>query len=239
MSVKNLSKSQHSRVGLLSHQFGFTLAEVIIVLGIIGVVAALTIPSLMKNWQDLQYKSTYKKAYAEATQAWLSAKNDDKLVYLPNVGDSKSERYANFAAFQSYFKTLKVCGDASSATLGAISECWADGDMWWKDCPASNGMGFIDTSGKAWVLTDSLYSITTNEISVDINGSQKPNKFGQDRFNFVPLSANGDWWGDLVKIGVTGDCISASNCNGQDSANVCPSVASHPCYYSSWLYGTK
>ncbi len=35
---------------------GFTLAEVLIVLGVIGIVAALTIPALMKNWQEERWQ---------------------------------------------------------------------------------------------------------------------------------------------------------------------------------------
>ena len=41
---------------------GFTLAEVLITLGIIGVVAAMTMPTLMNSTQGAQYKAAYKKA---------------------------------------------------------------------------------------------------------------------------------------------------------------------------------
>ena len=41
----------------------FTLAEILIVLMILGVIAALTIPSLMKGVAEAQYKAGYKKAY--------------------------------------------------------------------------------------------------------------------------------------------------------------------------------
>ena len=40
----------------------FTLAEVLITLGIIGVVAAMTMPTLMNQTQGAQYKTAYKKA---------------------------------------------------------------------------------------------------------------------------------------------------------------------------------
>ena len=46
----------------------FTLAEVLIVLGIIGIVAEMTIPSLVKQTQDLEFKSAWKKAYSELNQ---------------------------------------------------------------------------------------------------------------------------------------------------------------------------
>lgn len=39
----------------------FTLAEVLITLGIIGVVAAMTIPTLMNKTNDAELKSAYKK----------------------------------------------------------------------------------------------------------------------------------------------------------------------------------
>ena len=40
----------------------FTLAEVLITLGIIGVVAAMTIPTLISNTNGAQFKTAYKKA---------------------------------------------------------------------------------------------------------------------------------------------------------------------------------
>ena len=51
----------------------FTLAEVLITLGIIGVVAALTIPSLIQKYEEKQTVSQVKKAYSEISQAYMSA----------------------------------------------------------------------------------------------------------------------------------------------------------------------
>ncbi len=47
---------------------GFTLAEVLITLGIIGVVAAMTMPTLMNSTQGAQYKAAYKKALSAIAQ---------------------------------------------------------------------------------------------------------------------------------------------------------------------------
>lgn len=49
--------------------FGFTLAEVLITLGIIGVVAAMTMPTLMNQTNGAQYKAAYKKALSAISQA--------------------------------------------------------------------------------------------------------------------------------------------------------------------------
>ncbi len=50
---------------------GFTLAEVLITLGIIGVVAAMTIPTLISNTNGAQFKTAYKKALSTLNQAVL------------------------------------------------------------------------------------------------------------------------------------------------------------------------
>ena len=44
--------------------FGFTLAEVLITLGIIGVVAAITIPALINNYRAAKLKSQFLKSYS-------------------------------------------------------------------------------------------------------------------------------------------------------------------------------
>ena len=46
----------------------FTLAEVLITLGIIGVVAAMTMPTLINSTQGAQYKAAYKKALSAISQ---------------------------------------------------------------------------------------------------------------------------------------------------------------------------
>ena len=53
----------------MTKRFGFTLAEVLITLGIIGVVAAMTIPTLISNTNGAQFKSAYKKALSTLNQA--------------------------------------------------------------------------------------------------------------------------------------------------------------------------
>src|SRR5574344_1226697 len=52
----------------------FTLAEVLITLGIIGVVAALTIPTLINSYQEKATITALKKFYSVASQACLLAK---------------------------------------------------------------------------------------------------------------------------------------------------------------------
>ncbi len=55
----------------LKEKFGFTLAEVLITLGIIGIVSAMTIPTLVKNYQTKVRDNQFKKVYATLNQAVL------------------------------------------------------------------------------------------------------------------------------------------------------------------------
>src|SRR5574344_1675094 len=48
----------------------FTLAEILIVLGIIGIIAEMTIPTLMENVQKQEYVTALKKFYATQSDGW-------------------------------------------------------------------------------------------------------------------------------------------------------------------------
>ena len=51
-------------------KLGFTLAEVLITLVIIGVIAAMTVPTLMNNTQGQEHKTAFKKAISSINQAF-------------------------------------------------------------------------------------------------------------------------------------------------------------------------
>lgn len=62
--------------------YGFTLAEVLVTLGIIGVVSAMTVPSLMQNYQRKSYVTQLNKVYNLLSQALMSYQNDKNAVDL-------------------------------------------------------------------------------------------------------------------------------------------------------------
>ena len=82
----------------MTKRFGFTLAEVLITLGIIGVVAAMTMPTLMNSTQGAQYKAAYKKALSALSQAvtlnvaldeWSFADADNKVYKLEDLFNNR------------------------------------------------------------------------------------------------------------------------------------------------------
>jgi len=67
-----LKRVQHDK----KKKVAFTLAEVLITLGIIGVVAAMTLPALITNYKEKQTVSQLKKFYSTLSQAWLMMENE-------------------------------------------------------------------------------------------------------------------------------------------------------------------
>lgn len=101
----------------------FTLAEVLITLGIIGVVAALTIPSLVQNHKKHEVETKLAKFYSVMNQAVRSAEIDygDKMYWekfevkyaVDNDGNiDKTKKVPNFEYFNKYFapylKIIKI-----------------------------------------------------------------------------------------------------------------------------------
>ena len=60
----------------------FTLAEVLVTLGIIGVVSAMTVPTLMQNYQRKSYVTQLHKVYNELSQALVQYQNDNNALNL-------------------------------------------------------------------------------------------------------------------------------------------------------------
>lgn len=210
-------------------KFAFTLAEVLITLAIIGVVAAITIPILMNNISDKQYKTAYKKAFSIASQAWAQAVNDNNIVSRPSWIDGASKA-ANFNAFKSYFKVMVDCNSNNN------SLCWStSGEKYWVNYPTASAFAFIDNSGFAWSLPDNGNGSGAS-ILVDINGFTGPNKFGQDRFTLLPMPGSVDLSDVNTYAGLPTKIIPMPDFPSKDN-NECLSGNIHPCYFTTWLMG--
>lgn len=200
--------------------FAFTLAEVLITLGIIGVVAAMTIPILMSKYQEKVYKAQYKQIFSELNQAMKSLEDDEKLPALTCAS------FAN-ACFRDLFATkIKVANECFSA---APNDCQ-------KRSTYLNGKTLyaeINTN-ESWPMFTTLkgYSVkfryhfkdcaTVDEsvwdseehgilrncgwVQVDTNGTSGPNVVGKDIFflslmqdGFIPFYTGDDKVQDCTK----------------------------------------
>ncbi len=92
----------------------FTLAEVLITLGIIGVVAAMTLPVLVNNYKEKELATQVKKTFSNIQNAALLAQKDLGAVgdntFLFDVTNTHAETAKNFAK---YFNGAKVCENKS------------------------------------------------------------------------------------------------------------------------------
>lgn len=211
----------------------FTLAEVLITLAIIGVVAAMTLPVLINNINDMQYKSAYKKAFSVAGQAFIAMDKDN----LVGINSDYAYDPVYFQKFMTNFKIAKSCTSGSNN-----SDCWDNtGELFGLDFssgyPTNNCYAFIDTSGMAWTVING----TEGRIGVDVNAFKPPNIYGQDRFILRFQDINGLKVDIPAKIVPWGDC---TNTDTTSCANVCPSnkcgtagSSVYRKYYGkSWLY---
>jgi len=193
---------------------GFTLAEVLITLGIIGVVASLTIPTLMANYKKIQYVVGLKKAYAEITEALKLMANDhgcpDNLKCTGVFNGDYKDNNALGNEFKKYFKLAKDCGTKYNAD-DESTKCMSDSYTNYYDQPGQSDMNlwgyynFITADGFGISLNNDGYNCSGNwagqdnvnmsqvcgELAIDINGLKGPNNYGRDIFYFYITNGRG------------------------------------------------
>lgn len=145
----------------------FTLAEVLITLGIIGVVAALTMPALIANHRKTEIETRLRKVYSAVNQAVNMSIANDTWTMPPTDkrwDNAVLEEWLQTALFQYLNKTEHFKSGELKHPLSDLQErpgiILADGTILWFN---NNNQIFV---------------------SVDINGLKGPNKAGVDYFNF-------------------------------------------------------
>ncbi len=165
----------------------FTLAEVLVTLGIIGVVSAMTVPTLMQNYQRQSYVTQLHKTYNEFTQAFLQYKNDRNALWLTEAGHTRHQDMMPF--MKQYFKVVQECGTTSTPCF-ASSYKNQNGGTYVVDTLNRGGTyyGVLASGVSFGIMYDALDTgtIYTDDFSyrivVDINGKKGPNIYGRDLF---------------------------------------------------------
>lgn len=189
----NQSKEQNS---ILSCPLGiksFTMAEVLITLGIIGIVAAMTLPQLIKNYQAKVYETAFKKAYSNLSKAYLMTQNELGVTNLRKT-------YATYDVVNKVYPMSKTFRDAFYKQLGVVNiaenyivtnynntQTFYTGNS----KGSTDEYEFTGTPRPLRILPDGSsvgVVINAGEIyfDVDTNGPyQKPNRYGFDIFTFA------------------------------------------------------
>lgn len=150
-------------------KYGFTLAEILITLGIIGIVAALTLPALIQKQQKLETTARLKKFYSTMQQAILYSENDNgemKNWVVDSSGETsnvdRAEKYYHTYFDNNYFKILKAeQRNVTGQSRLAFGLTFADGSILY------------------------LWNGTCVDLIFDTNGDKKPNLDGKDIFKFL------------------------------------------------------
>lgn len=177
----------------------FTLAEVLITLVIIGVIAAMTVPTIMQNTQKQEIISKLKKADSVLRQSLYNISRDTGYP----VGDySFTNNDEFFDLFAKKLNVAKMCGSAnqgcfSDVTYSLKGEVWSNYNSY-----SSNSKTFVTTDGIAYGWSKTLcttdkglltedYPKCLGRFIIDVNGSRKPNAFGRDVFFFTVVDRKG------------------------------------------------
>ena len=188
--AERVSASQLQERGTFSRKVAFTLAEVLITLGIIGVVASLTLPSVIHQYRKKVLETQFKTAYSFINQALVMTKQDlgsnslfdDYTVYNSKQGYVYANEFKN-----AFYKRLKVVGNATLKSTdysiysdGNIKR-YTSGDRFTFTTPdklLENGMTIRAS-------VDGNYDGSKYiQFVVDINGNKGPNRMGHDLFIF-------------------------------------------------------
>ncbi len=162
-------------------RIAFTLAEVLITMSIVGVVAVLTMPSLMGNMYDKTYSSLLQKTYSQLSEAMNEVMAEQKVYgaediyrYVPTSNGREADflsKYMNASGCES----VESCFGSGYKTLSGKS--LKNSDLF------TSEYNYYATLKNGVALGMSFPTDSANgTIILDVNGSKRPNVLGKDLF---------------------------------------------------------
>lgn len=228
----------------------FTLAEVLIVLGIIGIIAELTIPDLYANFQAQVTVTRLKKSYSVLSQAYTMAVSENGSPDTWGLTTDGSGATVMLGKLKTYLKVTKDCGTGGNCFPDVdykhfhVASLWGNGntDSGIAKCDLADGTILAAIVSSSDCSTNFGNSSDLQSICgyyyVDINGFNGPNQVGKDFF-LIYLTKNGlipTGTSDETKYGFTNGCTDANasgwGCtawtiyNGNTDYLTCPSSLS-------------
>ena len=176
----------------------FTLAEVLITLTIVGVVAALTIPTLVSKIQNKVLISQFKETYSLLNQA-LTLTNYERGIpykcYTTNTGENYAFTECN-EFYENFFKNLKTrkAATVTKHPYKTKEEVLQEGGgITNNSCSftmmEASELYYLNNGSKIFInqATNPNYqSHMKTYFILDINGDKGPNKWGYDDFYLTP-----------------------------------------------------
>jgi prepilin-type N-terminal cleavage/methylation domain-containing protein len=204
----------------------FTLSEVLIALVVIGIIAAITMPTIISNVEERERTAKVKKVYATLSNALTRVKADGGDLDYNIINDNNENMQSWYDTYlNKYLITTKVCYNTTAG-------CWNTGNtkqlngniVAYNRTGVGVGNGiitailndgtFINMDGYNPGDIVNRFGVTTNSVGLvlffDINGNKKPNTVGKDIFvtvftenGFVPA------WKNKTREEIDADCSSS------------------------------
>ena len=208
-SVKSLVSTAEKTAGLprsqgyllprndMMKKVAFTLAEVLITLGIIGVVAAMTLPTLIANYQKQVYVNQLKKAYSSLSQGFTLMMAKEGVTELKDTEAFSGIKVEQCTSSRGNFYTdsCKSIREALQSTFTGIT--FTTETINYKylngNSTSNNNVPIIHFPDGSYILyfifnqhligsTGTIGSM--GSLLIDVNGYKNPNTYGRDIFEF-------------------------------------------------------
>jgi prepilin-type N-terminal cleavage/methylation domain-containing protein len=141
-------------------QTGFTLAELLIALAILGIICTFALPKILQGQQDSRRKAVFQETFST-------------LADLSVIHARTGAVFANTTELKDYFRTrmnyAKIC------TVDPDTEgCWTGG------AGAGNADGYVLHNGAYLISFNGGAGTDRETVAVDWNGASPPNTYGVD-----------------------------------------------------------
>lgn len=164
---------------------GFTLAEVLITLGIIGVVAAMTMPTLINNHREKETVVKLKKLNSTLQNAYNIMRQEEYGSSINSILDygTNDEFIDNFTK---YLKVQNVCHEGELDDCFIVKSSYKTiGNGVGTPMYSPNSTAFVLADGTVVIVSTRGTAITYKQLFVDLNGKNPPNTLGKDAFSFM------------------------------------------------------
>ena len=177
-------------------KFGFTLAETLITLGIIGIVAAMTIPNLITEHQKRASVTKLQRAISEINQAYRLSFDEvgeatKEEAFEMGVDEYFKKYWAPYIKVLNTCSSYQACGYKTAIPFKHPNRTISS----WMVVDKSRRATFYTMDGFLYIIfiaaNGETIAAAERKILVDINGSSAPNQFGKDVFILTRVEKDG------------------------------------------------
>ena len=178
---------------------GFTLSEILVVLGLIGTISAITIPNLAYNYKSKVLEEQYRATYSEIKEigSYLNYDKGDVGEYANkiNIASWANEFMSKINGGNKLLNNINSGNGIQAAMANIYREAHTrpgpyafnlndNSSLQKVNIICDNYNIWLDSKGRIWT-----FNSESRIICVDINGTANPNRLNIDIFAFIPMNA--------------------------------------------------